>query len=916
MFVRRIVFLALIVFICLVYLTAGNPASPAALRRSFESPPDDARIMMRWWWFGSAVTHTQLERELRLMKEGGMGGVEIQPVYPLALDDPQTGFRNLPFLSAEFLNAVRFTSGKARELGLRVDLTLGSGWPYGGPNIPATQAAGRLRIERVAAPANSDRVPLPQMSEAERLLAVFLAPGAPKDFDARAAREISEIRDGAVALPGKRSGENVLLFFIAGRTRQMVKRAAVGSEGLVLDHYDRAALDNHLKWAGEPLLRAFGPNPPYAIFCDSLEVFSSDWTGDLLEQFGKRRGYDLKPYLPALAGDIGEKTGAIRNDWGQTLTELANERFLTPLHEWAKRHRTLLRVQAYGVPPVSLSSNALVDLPEGEQPHWRRFSSSRWAASASHLFGRPVTSSETWTWLHSPAFRATPLDMKAEADLHFLQGINQLIGHGWPYSPESAGEPGWRFYAAAVFNHHNPWWLVMPDITRYLQRVSFLLRQGRPANDIALYLPTSDARAQFITRRPSINDAMDTLLGPQVIPQILDAGFNFDFIDDEAIERLGIPYAAVVLPNVERIPLPAYRKLEQHAAKGGVVIATRRAPALAPGLMEAERDTPEIKQISERMFGGGQPRTRLLADESQLGAALAGLTTPDLAMSPAAPEIGFIHRRVDSAEIYFLANTSNQGRRTLATLRVQGLEPEWWDPFTGRTSLAGVAARSAAGFSVPLDLEPYGSRVLVFSKLQQSRDQSRDRKGADPQQQAPPPVDLTSGWKVSFEKLDRTVPMDRLRSWTDDAETKYFSGSAIYEKSFEVPAAFLQPIVVAILDFGEGTPVQPSGKRGPGMRALLESPVREAAVVYVNGRRAASVWRPPYQADVTHFLRAGQNTLRIVVGNLAINALAGQPPADYRALNQRYGERFQAQDMDNLQPLPSGLLGPVRLRAQ
>ena len=92
---------------------------------------------------------------------------------------------------------------------------------------------------------------------------------------------------------------------------------------------------------------------------------------------------------------------------------------------------------------------------------------------ASHLYGQPVTSSETWTWLHSPAFRATPLDMKAEADLHFLQGINQLIGHGWPYSPESAGEPGWRFYAAAAFNEHNPWWLAMPDMTKYLQRVSF-----------------------------------------------------------------------------------------------------------------------------------------------------------------------------------------------------------------------------------------------------------------------------------------------------------------------------------------------------------------------------------------------------------------------------------------------------------
>jgi hypothetical protein len=125
-----------------------------------------------------------------------------------------------------------------------------------------------------------------------------------------------------------------------------------------------------------------------------------------------------------------------------------------------------------------------------------------------------VISSETWTWLHSPVFRATPLDMKAEADIHFLQGINQLVGHGWPYSPPEAGEPGWRFYAAAVFNQHNPWWIVMPDITKYLQRVSWILRQGTPANDVAVYLPTHDAFAGFrVNGRQSVNQAMEGLMG-------------------------------------------------------------------------------------------------------------------------------------------------------------------------------------------------------------------------------------------------------------------------------------------------------------------------------------------------------------------------------------------------------------------
>src|ERR1700689_4618183 len=99
-----------------------------ALPRGFENPPDDSKIMMRWWWFGPSATKPEIEREMRFMKEGGIGGFEVQPVYPLTLDDPSRGFKNYPYLSDEFIDALRFTSEKAKEMGLRMDLTLGSGW--------------------------------------------------------------------------------------------------------------------------------------------------------------------------------------------------------------------------------------------------------------------------------------------------------------------------------------------------------------------------------------------------------------------------------------------------------------------------------------------------------------------------------------------------------------------------------------------------------------------------------------------------------------------------------------------------------------------------------------------------------------------------------------------------------------------
>src|SRR5262245_20956816 len=251
------------------------------VQRGFESPPDDAKIMMRWWWFGPAVTKSELEREMRLMKEGGIGGFEVQPVYPLLPDNSAAGIRNLPYLSDEFIDALRFASVKARELGLRMDLTLGSGWPYGGPQVPINEAATMLRMERVKIQPGSRRIPLPYTMPGEKLLAAFLVDGL---------RELTDFHDGAVWLPADAAqSPNEVLFFLSSRTGMQVKRPAVGAEGYVLNHLDRQATEQYLKNVGDRLMQAFGSNPPYAIFCDSLEVYNQDWTPDFLDEFQKRR---------------------------------------------------------------------------------------------------------------------------------------------------------------------------------------------------------------------------------------------------------------------------------------------------------------------------------------------------------------------------------------------------------------------------------------------------------------------------------------------------------------------------------------------------------------------------------------------------------------------------------------------------
>src|SRR5215207_1216604 len=761
----RVLLLSLLLAPAVPARQASAGASVGEARRRFQKPPDESRVMMRWWWFGPSVTREEAEAEMRRMKDGGIGGFELAVVYPMALDDPARGLRNYLYLSPEYLDLVRFAASKARELRLRMDITVGSGWSYGGPYITPDLASARLRSDRREITPEVTSVARPALFEGDRLIAAFVGRGSLREVDPTTFRELDISGGGPIRLP-KGDGPRTVLFYFSSHTGQVVKRAAVGAEGYVLDHYSRAAIERHLREAGDKQLAAAGPGNVYSIFTDSLEVYDADWTADMLAEFSKRRGYDLRPLLPLLEQDAGERSEALRRDFGRTLTELYEERFLVPMREWTTRNKVLFRIQNYGEPPASLSSSRHADLIDGEGWNFRTLTSSRWAASASHLFGKPVTTSETWTWLRSPAFRATPLDVKGEADQHFLSGINQLIGHGWPYSPPQAGTPGWPFYASAVLSDKNPWWPVMPDLARYLQRVSFLLRQGEPVADVALYAPTEDAWSTFKPGSPRYtNQFVKSVewIGPNVIPAILDAGHNFDLIDDGTLgEARARRYRAVVLPGVRRMPEATRRWLAEYARDGGTVLAVRRKP---------EGDWPSLEVLNE----------------ADLSRRLAAALTPDVTLSPAAPEIGFAHRRLADADVYFLANTGNVPRKVRARFRAGTPHAELWDPFTGNAERV-----ESRGGEVALDLEPYGSRVVVFSKQAGSAPPARTPTVAASEE-------LGTGWVVSFGGAGGGTRADLPHSWAESPATRHFSGTAVYRRTVQLPAAFREPGTRAIL---------------------------------------------------------------------------------------------------------------------
>jgi alpha-L-rhamnosidase len=881
------------------------------LKQNFQNPPADTKPMMRWWWFGTSVEKPEILRELQQMKADGIGGVELAFVYPQVLDAPAKGLINDPFLSPAMLGNVRYAQSEARKLGLRVDVTLGSGWPYGGPATTLEEAASRLRVVEIAIPPQKASISYPELVEGEKLLYAAIVKGEPKLWDASTAQPMPELIAGVCCPPpieqfGPSDTPRTVLFFIASHTRQQVKRAAVGAEGWVLDPFSHQAVATHLEAVGEPLVKAFGPTPPYAVFSDSLEAYGADWTTNLPAEFRKRRGYDLLPHLPELVAGGTPEAAKIRHDWGKTLTELVNKNYLTQIDNWAIAHHTKFRSQTYGEPAVSLSSQRLVALPEGEGPRWREFSTLRWASSANHLFGNNVTSAETFTWLHSPVFRATPLDMKAEADLHFIIGTNQIIGHGWPYSPPQVGEPGWSLYAAAVFNDNNPWHPVMPDVTRYIQRISYLLRQGQPANQVAVLLPTDDAWANFSPGKVTVTGEMAHLITPALMSAILSAGYNVDFIDADAINSVGFgTHQILVLPPTERIPLETLRKIHVFAENGGKVLVVGHSPTIDP----EGKSSPELTELSKAM--AAVPNT------GELTKALDNVGNPDLKLTNADDHtkevVGFIRRKLRTADIYFVVNTSNHPIDIAsATFGTSFKSGQAWDPDS-------AASFPANPTSQPIHLAPYESRIFVFS----------NSKSATPFLDCcPERTDFSTGWKVNFVSKNKTLTEATLTDWTADPATKFYSGEVAYTRDFKLDFA---PKGKTFLAIEGGTPTDPNPpitqqaekaegirnplitRPGPGMRAWYDPPIREAAIVYINGQRAGSLWHPPYQLDVSKFLLSGQNHIEIRVFNTAINAWAALPPHDYKPLIAKYGDRFQMQDLDKVEPQPSGILGSIHL---
>lgn len=849
------------------------------------------RPFVRWWWLGSAVDEEGITWNLEEFASAGLGGVEITPIYGVKDNERN----DVEYLSPRWMQLYAHTVNEAERLGLQVDLNNGTGWPFGGPHITTDYSAKKFLYRTFKVNAG---VPLREslaltdkrqkvtasvqcvvaVYDSERLDISSFVRGKEKTADG-----LYLAKDSVLEWTPESDAEVYVLYI--GHTYQKVKRAAPGGEGLVLDHYNKDALD-HYFGRFECAFSASGAPWPDTFFNDSFEVYGSDWAGDLLDSFAKMHGYRLEHWLPEFLGEGDPDTHArIVTDYRQTLAFLLEENFTKPWTQWAHSKGARTRNQAHGSPANIIDIYAVVDIPECESfgrsefdiPGLRQDSIRKpndgdpavlkFASSAAHLTGKKYTSAEALTWL-TEHFRTSLSQCKPEIDQMFASGVNHIYFHGAPYSPKGASFPGWKFYAAINMSPTNNIWNHAPAFFDYVTRCQSFLTDGRPDNDVLLYVPLYDIWHQQQEKQFLIFDIhkMDiTMPGVKAaMNEIVSGGYDADYLSDSFLQGLqvkngmleseeGTLYKALLVPACHKMPLESLEKLLSLCKDGANIIFMEHLPDDVPGFGNLDQRRKEFERLLKKI----RRKAVICVDYKD------ALEKVGASYEPFKGEMGGTMIRQTNKEggyDYFMAMLSNNPVHDYVRLGAM-LPSEWdgtvWvcDPLDGEWNVA-EHKYDGASLSVFLNLDPGESVLLrvVPEKAKANGQSPRHSKYALGQE-----IVLSDNWVLSFPesdpKIDSVYKLDSLMPWTaiEDEVLKINCGTGLYRTEFLTPDLDAD---TWILDLGD---------------------VCESARVRINDRIVGTAFSVPYRLWLDRDLLApvgGVNVLEIEVCNLPSNRIA------------------------------------------
>lgn len=929
-------------FVEFVLAYAQPPAERELSAALFRNPPLEARPGAYWDWLNGNVDLAEITRELEEMKAKGMSGAEIWDIGVLS-PDPEAPIPAGPaFLGPESLRAINHAIEEADRLGLHLGLVASSSWNAGGSWIqPRDAMKGLYHSEiTVQGPARLSQVlPFPPTDAPKgtnglpiyyKEIAVLAFPQTTNNVirDTAAVINLSEKmdRDGLLTWDVP-PGPWVIARFITSNTGQKLIVPSPNSNGLMIDHLDGNAAENHLRYIIDQLLKTrLSLDALRYMEVDSVEVDNqTDWTDSFVAEFRKRRGYDPIPYLPVLKSRTfadPQIASRFKHDYDKTVSDLWIDGHYRKSTEFLNTYGMQLVAEAGhgGYPRAEpLRACGVVDIPRGEFWNGAQFWVVKEVASAAHIYGRQLVDAESFTgWRH---WQDGPLEYKRLADTAFCDGLNRMTFHTFAHTPPQGGVPGNMYHAGEHFNVNSTWWPKAAPMLAYFSRCCYLLQQGLPVADVCFYYG-DDAPNLVATRRigpdsKRLDGATCAHCGrPNPAPaNALGTGYDYDIIDSEVIQnrmefkegRLvlphGVSYKVVVLPERPDIPLAVLEKLEKLVRDGATLLGPK--PSRDTSLADYPRCDERVKAVAERLWGPGdgtQTRERsygggrVLSDRNAVREVLRqrGIG-PDFAYTcPGKPaDLDYIHRRTLDSDIYFVSNTRMEDAETECTFRVDPLRrPQFWHPDTGEIEPCTAFECVAGGVKLKLRLPPAGSIFVVFSGA--AKEATPTPPPAD-DNNPPAPLEITGSWEVRFP-LNLGAPPSRvfeeLVSWTiiPDDGIKYFSGTATYVKEFDVPDRLLA---------------------GGGRLELSLGQLRNVADATLNGRPLGILWKPPYSYDVTGLVRSGRNELKIEIVNLWANRLSGDAKLPLEKRVTRLTQKVPVSG-----PLESGLLGPVRITTQ
>ncbi len=871
-----------------------------------------------WWWMGSSVTKKGITENLENMHTAGIGGVHIVPIYG-EKGDEQNFIR---FLSPQWMEMLGHTMKEAKRLDMGVDMTSGTGWPFGGPGINETSAAKTFYVLPVKISGQSGIRDYFKPKSNSTLIALMAY-----DPNGNSRNITSQVdADGTIHWGEIREPWKVYAAF-QGYTQQKVKRAAPGGEGLVMDYFSDTAIAGYMKQFEDAFGRYGNEKSGLrAFYNDSYEVYGANWTAGFLSEFRTRRGYDLLNYLNYIADTVTTDTRQrVVADYCETVSDLLYEKFTA---NWVKKSHAmgmLTRNQAHGSPGNILDLYALSDIPETESfgasgfkiPGLRQdadFEETRFgrpnpltmkfASSAAHLAGHRLVSSESTTWL-GDHFKVSLSQIKPQVDELFVSGINHLFFHGTTYSPLEKPFPGRLFYASTNYGPTSHFWNELPALTGYIAKCQDILQNSVADNDILLYFPIHEIwrqqKSELLIRLFDVHKSNVWLQNSnfgRMARQLWDEGYAFDYISDRMIGNLkmdgkgirsgGIRYKAIVIPAIEHMPLSTLTALNELAKQGATILFENGIPEDVPGLADRENSMKAMTRMKSVMAKPG--RTVSVTSDIMEALSNKGIHAEELCSKG----LEFTRKKSGDQTIYFVTNLSDKFSEGWVELCTRSGSVEIYDPVNEKRGIASTR-KTKKGTSVYLQLLP-GQSCFLSCTGEKPANGSWRYLAADTGNR----IEIGSSWLLTPTKGAPEVPepvvLQQMGSWTKSGG-KYltFSGKAIYSTNFEVPGNLLNPGEF-ILDLGI---------------------VRETASVRINGREMGLNWCLPNRLLIPEGVIRPSNKIEIELTNLSFNRIIqidreGGNWKNFYEVNF-VNIRYQPYDAANKTPEDSGLLAPVYL---